>query len=53
MDILTLLIIVVIGCAIMYFFSDSKQVVQFVLAVAALIWFLTICGILPNKVHFH
>jgi hypothetical protein len=53
MDIITLLIIVVIGCAIMWFFNDSKQVVQFVLAVVAIIWLLTVCGILPNKVHFH
>ena len=53
MDILTLLIIVVVGCGIMLLFEDSKKIVQFVLAVAALVWFLTVCGILPNKVHFN
>jgi hypothetical protein len=53
MDILALLIIVVVACGIMYFFEDSRQVGKFVIAVAALVWFLTVCGVLPNRVHFH
>ena len=52
MDIFTLLILVLVGCALMYFFPDSRRVVQFVLAVAALIWFGTVMGWIPERVHF-
>ena len=51
-DIFTLLILVLVGCALMYFFPDSRRVVQFVLAVAALIWFGTVMGWIPERVHF-
>jgi hypothetical protein len=53
MDILALLFIVVVTAAIMYFFEDTKRVGQFVIGVAAIVWFLTVCNILPNRIHFH
>lgn len=51
MDLFSLFIIVVIGIAIMYFFSDSKQVVSFILGVCAIVWFLTVLKIIPPAIH--
>lgn len=53
MDVLTLLLVVVIGVALAYFFPDTKKVVYFVVGVACVIWFLTVLGVLPARVHFH
>lgn len=51
MDIITLLIIVLVGVAIMYFFPDAKTVIQFILAVCALVWLGTIAHLIPLTVH--
>ena len=51
MDILTLLLVVVVGAALAYFFPDTKKVAYFVMAVCAFLWLLTVLGVLPERVH--
>ena len=51
MDILTLLLVVIVGAALAYFFPDTKKVVYFVMGICAVLWLLTVLGILPERVH--
>lgn len=52
MTLLLLIVVLLIGAAISYFFPDVRKFAYFVMAVATLIWGATVLGVLPAQVHF-
>lgn len=54
MTTVVLLIVLAIGVAVLYLLEPDatiKKLIYFVLAICVLVWFLTVLGVLPAKMH--